>query len=439
MQTTTYIPQSQALIIATDRSAAQSQVSRKPYRVNGKFAKRPATPSNDSQPIIMSGDASDPSISAEEFTELRSEVADLSGKVSNLMDQLTAMFGSTSSPPAPPAVNSTTPPPAQQTAQPPASSSLQPAPPGPTMAPATSAAFRGFSQSPSWGALGAQSQSSPFGTASGMQFVPPLPPLDSPAGAPSSLRSLFPDVEPAVLVLVISHELKAQDLYKLDGRVNEMEATFSLNANGIFERNVSGHKQYTSPATVIHPLHTYFAILTAHLASVPAVPAAVRTSAPTYFYRYLGHLTSLAAEYEWKAVLRYHELFFNRRRNDMIDGLYANWAYPDVGLLSMHVYQHRRTASPVTSGSGNKTAPAKRSPPPTANASEVCRNFNLGQCTSPCRFGRSHTCSSPGCGAIRRIRSCRSAPRVNLADLATVTSSHNVHHLDQSELSLPFA
>ncbi|KAJ7789880.1 hypothetical protein B0H14DRAFT_2942447 [Mycena olivaceomarginata] len=142
------------------------------------------------------------------------------------------------------------------------------------------------------------------------QFQPPLLPLNSPAGASPSLRSLFPDIEPACITAVIAHELKASDLYKLDTRVKDSEPTYSLSATCAFEMNNSKHKTYKNLNSVAFPLHTYFAILTAHLPN--------RSASSVYFYRYLTHIATLATEYEWPAVFEYHTLFFNRRRGDWL-------------------------------------------------------------------------------------------------------------------------
>ncbi|KAJ7731272.1 hypothetical protein B0H16DRAFT_1243030, partial [Mycena metata] len=156
----------------------------------------------------------------------------------------------------------------------------------------------------------------------------------SPAGALPSIRALFPDIEPVCITAVLTHELKAVDLYKLDACIKDLEPTYSLSSNGSFDMNVSRHKAYKTLNTIIFPLLNYFAILTAHIPG--------RAAAPVYFYRYLTHLTTLAAEYEWAAVLEYHTLFFNRRRGDMLTGSYDGWGLSDMGLLSTHVYPHRK-------------------------------------------------------------------------------------------------
>ncbi|KAJ7920575.1 hypothetical protein B0H13DRAFT_1867490 [Mycena leptocephala] len=104
------------------------------------------------------------------------------------------------------------------------------------------------------------------------QFTAPIAPLNSPAGASPSLRSLFPDIELACITLVITHDLKAADLYKLDTRIKDADPTYSLSAGGTFEMNMSRHRAYKSISSILFPLHTYF---TAHL------PA--RSAATVYF------------------------------------------------------------------------------------------------------------------------------------------------------------
>ncbi|KAJ7641623.1 hypothetical protein FB45DRAFT_1125566 [Roridomyces roridus] len=132
------------------------------------------------------------------------------------------------------------------------------------------------------------------------QYTPPLVPHNSPTGASPSLQSLFPDVKPACITSVITHDLEAADLYKLDVRVRDSEPTYSLTATGTFEMNMTRHKAYKNLNSVLLPLNTFFAILTAHLPT--------RSAATVYFYRYANHLATLAAEYEWPAVLEYHTL-----------------------------------------------------------------------------------------------------------------------------------
>ncbi|KAJ6617981.1 hypothetical protein B0H10DRAFT_1670848, partial [Mycena sp. CBHHK59/15] len=155
----------------------------------------------------------------------------------------------------------------------------------------------------------------------------------SPAGASPSLCTLFPDIEPACITTVITHELRATDLYKLDPRLNDSEPSYSLNAAGTFEMNVSKHKAYKTLNSILLPLNTYFGILTVHAAN---------RALAAYFHRHTAHIVTLASEYEWAAVLEYHTLFFNRRRGDMLEGSYTAWGEPDITLLASIVYPHRK-------------------------------------------------------------------------------------------------
>lgn len=171
--------------------------------------------------------------------------------------------------------------------------------------------------------------------ATGGSFVPPIS-LIPVAGAslppPPSLRSLFPDIESACITSVITHELKASDIYKLDPRLKDSESSFILTGAGL-QLNDSKHKSYKNLNSIIFPLHTYFGILLEY------IPAISSHGLASYFLWYLTHVEKLATEYEWAAVLEYHMLFFNRRRNEMITGHYTAWASPDLTLLSTHVYQ----------------------------------------------------------------------------------------------------
>ncbi|KAJ7783462.1 hypothetical protein DFH07DRAFT_726930 [Mycena maculata] len=213
-------------------------------------------------------------------------------------------------------------------------------------------------------------------------FTAPLAPLNSPAGASPSLRTLFPDIEPACIIAVITHELRAADLYKLDPRLKDAEPTYSLSPTGAFEMNMSKHKAYKTLNSILLPLNTYFSILTVHTHGAPAA----------FFHRHTAHLVTLASEYEWLAVLEYHTLFFNRRRGDMLEGLYTTWGAPDLALLALSVYPHRKQ---IPVGSASKSQ-GKRTTSPSGDA--TCRNYNAGKCDSPCAWKRAHVCSSPGCG-----------------------------------------
>ncbi|KAJ7198156.1 hypothetical protein GGX14DRAFT_374485, partial [Mycena pura] len=139
-----------------------------------------------------------------------------------------------------------------------------------------------------------------------------------------TLVSLFPDVEPACITSVITHVLRAPDLYKLNPQTKEQEAGFRINElTGTLEVNTSKHRTYKTLESVTTPLHIYFGILSAHISTRSAI---------VYFFRYLTHLNKLAAEYEWAAVHEYHTLFFNRRLAEMSSGDYCSISFNSNGL-----------------------------------------------------------------------------------------------------------
>ncbi|KAJ7926778.1 hypothetical protein B0H13DRAFT_1599388, partial [Mycena leptocephala] len=195
-----------------------------------------------------------------------------------------------------------------------------------------------------------------------------------------SHRSLLPDTESACITAVITHELKALDMYKLHPRLKDSESSFILTGMGL-QLNDSKHKSYKNLNSIIFPLHTYFAILLEH------IPTSSHHGISSYFFLYLTHIETLATEYEWTAVLEYHMLFFNRRWTEMQAGIYPAWSSPDLTLLSTHIYLHRKSLTP------SKPMSPKRRP------GESCCNYNVGKCDKTlCPYGRLHTCSTCGKG-----------------------------------------
>jgi hypothetical protein len=84
--------------------------------------------------------------------------------------------------------------------------------------------------------------------------------------APSpSLLCLFPDIEPTTIRAVLSHTLRARDLYLLDPCVQDAEPTYVFNGfTSTFEESTSKFRQYSTFDTVMLPLHNYCAILLVH-------------------------------------------------------------------------------------------------------------------------------------------------------------------------------
>lgn len=218
------------------------------------------------------------------------------------------------------------------------------------------------------------------------EFIPPVPSVLVTNGAslaPVSLRARFPDVEAAVLVSIITHEFRAANLHKLDPTNRDKDTAYTFNGTtNQFEVSHRAAKEYKTAFSVLVPLNHYFSILGFHLPKTDTVPFV--------FHQYMAHLIELVAIYEWSAVYDYHSVFFNRRRAEMSAGNYSGWGAPASDLLDKHVYGHRKP----TPAKSSRTPGAGRSP---SNPSEVCRKFNDGKClTTPCPWGRPHTCSTCG-------------------------------------------
>ncbi|KAJ7452176.1 hypothetical protein B0H11DRAFT_1927593 [Mycena galericulata] len=157
------------------------------------------------------------------------------------------------------------------------------------------------------------------------------------------------------LAAVLNHTLRARDLYLLDARIREVEPVYVFNGlTSTFEPSTSTFREYPTLDSVIFPLHNYFAILLAHHPNAHGLPV--------HLLSYLTLLHSLAADYDWDAVLGYHTLFFNRRVREMeADGDYSAWSGPDVSLLCTHVYPHRKS-SYGTSLHSPESVPRTRDP-----------------------------------------------------------------------------
>ncbi|GLB42544.1 hypothetical protein LshimejAT787_1105590 [Lyophyllum shimeji] len=221
-------------------------------------------------------------------------------------------------------------------------------------------------------------------------FVGPLT-ANPAAGAspPPTLLSLFPEVEAATITSIIRHEFRGSDLYKLDSRYRDKTERQVLSLNGgtlKLSSNDTALREYKTPNSILIPLQTYFNILVQHAHAHHFGRAA---DVAFGFFRYSAHLTQVASEYEWHAVVPYHMAFFAKRRREMIDGDYSGWGRVDMELRGEHLYADRtRKASP-------KLSLSRRATP--SNPTDPCRNFNTGKCTAEkCPWGRPHRCTKCG-------------------------------------------
>ncbi|KAJ7861989.1 hypothetical protein B0H14DRAFT_2575650 [Mycena olivaceomarginata] len=142
-----------------------------------------------------------------------------------------------------------------------------------------------------------------------------LPPLVMPQSQPRFTPPIAPINSPAV----ITHDLVALDLYKLDKRVKDPTPQLLVDMSESGNRWDGLHK-----------------------AQGLQNPKFGHLSPPCLFRHPWRAPESLALEYEWSAVFEYHTLFFDLRQEDMLGGLYDNWGSPDANLLCVHVYPFKK-------------------------------------------------------------------------------------------------
>lgn len=216
-------------------------------------------------------------------------------------------------------------------------------------------------------------------------FIAPITTTTNGA-SPPSLRSLFPDIEAAHITAIITHEFCGTDLYKLDSRYRDKEASFAFNGTtGQFETSNRAAKDYKTFNALYLPLVVYFSVLAVHVSPQRTIPLV--------FFQFLTHLQKIADEYEWSAVLEYTMVFFNRRRMEMLEnGDYSKWATPDAALMAEHIFAHKKVLLKSAKTSGSTGGTTARTTP------TVCLNWNAGKCsgTAKCPGNRSHVCSSCG-------------------------------------------
>ncbi|KAJ7279796.1 hypothetical protein C8J57DRAFT_1502433 [Mycena rebaudengoi] len=230
-----------------------------------------------------------------------------------------------------------------------------------------------------------------------VQLLPPMPPVEQqppplelpcPHSRPNLTRLWRPSIhlQPACITAVITHDLKASDLYKLDTRVKDSEPTYSLSASGTLEMNNSRlyDKAYKNLNSVTFPLHNYFAILAVHLPH--------HSAGSVYFYgtsRTSRHSPRSTNGRQCSNITHCSSIGDG---GDMAAGQYEQWGAPDLALLSTYVFPHRKAINVASSSK----ASSKR---PQSSSSEPCRNYNLGKCNSPCNFGRGPGQTSSFCAS----------------------------------------
>ncbi|PBK93499.1 hypothetical protein ARMGADRAFT_872169, partial [Armillaria gallica] len=155
-----------------------------------------------------------------------------------------------------------------------------------------------------------------------------------------SLFSLFPKVEAATITSIIQHDLRTLDIYKLDTWHHNKAEQKTLELNGTkleLSNDDAVLKEYKTLNSIINPLFTYFSILIMHAqASGKSALLAIQV------LHYNAHLSRIASEYEWHAMVAYHMAFFTKCCREMINGEYGSWGRIDLELHSEHLYPHRK-------------------------------------------------------------------------------------------------
>ncbi|KAK0438686.1 uncharacterized protein EV420DRAFT_1279926 [Desarmillaria tabescens] len=204
------------------------------------------------------------------------------------------------------------------------------------------------------------------------------------AGASPSIFSLFPKVEVTTITSIIQHELRASDIYKLNTWHCDKPERKTLKLNGTkleLSNDDTALKEYKTLNSILDPLSTYFSILIMH-----TQPSGKSALLAVQLFRYNAHLSRIASEYKWHAVVSYHMAFFTKRRREMIDGENGGWGRIDLELCGEHLFPHWKIKASSLLTTKKALSSVDRSAP--------CHNFNLGKCTGDkCLWDHPHLCT----------------------------------------------
>ncbi|KAM5541467.1 hypothetical protein V8D89_005021, partial [Ganoderma adspersum] len=210
-----------------------------------------------------------------------------------------------------------------------------------------------------------------------------------PASPGMSLLDLFPAIEGSVLLEIAHHTFKPGDLSRLDPRYKDRTQRQILDVTGgVVSVRDQAPRDYPTFHSLYIPLITYFDVLAGFAATGGSKEALYHVTSSTSAY--LARLVQFAQEYQWSAVVAYHLAFHFKRRRDMTRGDYSGWASIDTGLQAEHLIGKERSRG-APAGKSASGGPGK------PRDTDTCRNFNKGNCPSPCQHGRAHKCT--GCGS----------------------------------------
>ncbi|KZV74660.1 hypothetical protein PENSPDRAFT_647863 [Peniophora sp. CONT] len=198
---------------------------------------------------------------------------------------------------------------------------------------------------------------------------------------------------------VVAHGFRAADLFKLDHRARDSGR--NRRALGITSDNkmelIEPSVEYRSLSSILVPLQVYFNILLRSI-SVSSTSASDALRIASAFNAYSMQLSVWSVDYEFPALLEYHQAFFDSRLNDMSLGIYLTWGKIDIDLHSQCLAGHTRRhtqASPSSSASTSSSRRSQARPSSGSSAAgQICFGFNQNSCnTSPCPANRKHVCT----------------------------------------------
>ncbi|KAG9217580.1 hypothetical protein CCMSSC00406_0010097 [Pleurotus cornucopiae] len=163
-------------------------------------------------------------------------------------------------------------------------------------------------------------------------FIPPA--TSNPAAGTSSILTCFPEIESSILLSVIKHELRPQQLHKLVTSTNVKQLnpnSLFITTDGLQVAEASLSRELPSFAMFIRALTVYLDILTNHVALTTNNAAMVCHIAHGGFF-YLKTLNYYSAIYSYKAILDFHMVFHAKRLREMEQGNYSGWGRSTLTL-----------------------------------------------------------------------------------------------------------
>ncbi|KZV78174.1 hypothetical protein EXIGLDRAFT_789128 [Exidia glandulosa HHB12029] len=219
------------------------------------------------------------------------------------------------------------------------------------------------------------------------------------AGKSAPVR--FPDIEQPVLQSALAHTLDFKDLIKLnpdyysssssDNSVTVVNGQHTVTIAGVSSStNTKPTKHFPNINALVGSFLVYFDILFFNLG------LDLHDFESTWTLMHGGqlftrHLLRLSESYSFSAILKYAQRFYNYRRSEMTMNIFTGWWFPDTSLMQELALPPRTFQAP-SSRQANST-----STPNTGNSGAfvprhetICRNFQLGTCPDPCKYGRKH-------------------------------------------------